>query len=198
MDPPRGGGREKEEKEEEEEEERRPALPPSLRPPGAAAMGVSSAWLAALSGPEEARLLEVLSYALVGCMALAVPLANAVGIPYGRYTSPHFGCPVPATLAWAVQEAPAFLVPLALALSGHGARLGDWPNRILLGLFLGHYAYRAFIFPFLIRGGKPTPLLTCSLAFIFCMYNGYLQGRSLTNYAEYPSNWLTDPRFILG
>ncbi|XP_042317165.1 3-oxo-5-alpha-steroid 4-dehydrogenase 1 [Sceloporus undulatus] len=57
---------------------------------------------------------------------------------------------------------------------------------------------RSFIFPFLIRGGKPTPFFTCLLAFIFCTYNGYLQGRSLSNYVEYPSNWLTDPRFILG
>ncbi|XP_013923431.1 PREDICTED: 3-oxo-5-alpha-steroid 4-dehydrogenase 1-like, partial [Thamnophis sirtalis] len=57
---------------------------------------------------------------------------------------------------------------------------------------------RSFIFPFLIRGGKSTPLFSFVSAFIFCSYNGYLQGRSLTNYAEYSSNWITEVRFILG
>nr|XP_034959244.1 3-oxo-5-alpha-steroid 4-dehydrogenase 1 [Zootoca vivipara] len=30
------------------------------------------------------------------------------------------------------------------------------------------------------------------------MYNGYLQGRSLSNYAEFSSDWPTTLRFILG
>uniref|UniRef100_G1N3N3 Steroid 5 alpha-reductase 1 n=1 Tax=Meleagris gallopavo TaxID=9103 RepID=G1N3N3_MELGA len=54
--------------------------------------------------------------------------------------------------------------------------------------FLVHY--RALIFPFLIRQGKPTPFFTFLLALLFCIYNGYLQGRSLSTYAEYPSDWL--------
>ncbi|NWX15551.1 S5A1 dehydrogenase, partial [Aegotheles bennettii] len=58
--------------------------------------------------------------------------------------------------------------------------------------------YRALIYPFLIREGKPTPFFTFVLALLFCIYNGYLQGRSLTNYAKYASGWLKDPRFITG
>uniref|UniRef100_A0A8C3BUR9 3-oxo-5alpha-steroid 4-dehydrogenase (NADP(+)) n=1 Tax=Cairina moschata TaxID=8855 RepID=A0A8C3BUR9_CAIMO len=58
--------------------------------------------------------------------------------------------------------------------------------------------YRALVFPFLIRQGKPTPFFTFLLALLFCVYNGYLQGRSLSNYAEYPSGWLKDPRFVAG
>ncbi|PKK34375.1 steroid-5-alpha-reductase, alpha polypeptide 1 (3-oxo-5 alpha-steroid delta 4-dehydrogenase alpha 1), partial [Columba livia] len=57
---------------------------------------------------------------------------------------------------------------------------------------------RALIFPLLIRQGKPTPFFTFVLALLFCVYNGYLQGRSLTNYAKYHSDWLKDPRFITG
>ncbi|XP_058034665.1 3-oxo-5-alpha-steroid 4-dehydrogenase 1 [Ahaetulla prasina] len=64
--------------------------------------------------------------------------------------------------------------------------------------FLLQAETRSFIFPFLIRGGKSTPFFVFVSAFIFCLYNGYLQGRSLTNYAEYPANWLTELRFILG
>ncbi|NXA33954.1 S5A1 dehydrogenase, partial [Eudromia elegans] len=58
--------------------------------------------------------------------------------------------------------------------------------------------YRALVFPFLIRQGKPTPFFTFLLALLFCVYNGYLQGRSLSAYAEYPSDWLKGPYFITG
>ncbi|XP_043921341.1 3-oxo-5-alpha-steroid 4-dehydrogenase 1 isoform X3 [Protopterus annectens] len=57
---------------------------------------------------------------------------------------------------------------------------------------------RALIYPFLIRGGKATPFIPFILAFIFCMYNGYLQGRYLSQYGIYPEDWITDPRFIVG
>ncbi|XP_010142349.1 PREDICTED: 3-oxo-5-alpha-steroid 4-dehydrogenase 1-like, partial [Buceros rhinoceros silvestris] len=56
----------------------------------------------------------------------------------------------------------------------------------------------ALIFSFLIRAGKPTPFFIFVLALLFCTYNGYLQGRSLTSYARYPSGWLKDPCFITG
>ncbi|XP_060110494.1 3-oxo-5-alpha-steroid 4-dehydrogenase 1 [Heteronotia binoei] len=160
----------------------------------------SAAFWRRLSGPEEQRALEVLSYGLAGCMAAAVVLGRTfrVSLPYGRYAAALHCGSVPARPAWLLQEAPSFLLPLLLVLRSDGAQLPRWPNRILLALFLAHYAYRAFIFPFLIRGGKPTPIFTCVLAFAFCSCNGYLQGRSLSNYAEYQSSWLKDPRFILG
>ncbi|XP_063154789.1 3-oxo-5-alpha-steroid 4-dehydrogenase 1 isoform X2 [Candoia aspera] len=152
-----------------------------------------------VSGPQEERLLKQMSYGLVVFISLAVVFVlHRAGAPYGRYYSASYGRSVPATLAWMVQEMPAFLFPLQLVLGSDGDRLRFWPNRILLGLFLVHYFYRSFIFPFLIRGGKPTPFITFVLAFSFCLYNGYLQGRSLSNYAEYSPNRLTEPYFILG
>ncbi|KAM9166594.1 3-oxo-5-alpha-steroid 4-dehydrogenase 1 isoform 2-T2 [Pangshura tecta] len=151
-----------------------------------------------LSGPEERWLLGSLSYGLVGIGALSMLLLRFVRMPYGRYSTRRFGCPVPARLAWLLQELPALLVPLGLSLFSGAARVSEWPNRVLLALFIGHYAHRALIFPFLIRGGKPTPFITFTLALIFCVYNGYLQGRSLSNYAEYPSGWLKGPCFIVG
>uniref|UniRef100_A0A8C5SDP8 Steroid 5 alpha-reductase 1 n=1 Tax=Laticauda laticaudata TaxID=8630 RepID=A0A8C5SDP8_LATLA len=69
--------------------------------------------------------------------------------------------------------------------------------KIIIKYFFYFSYSRSFIFPFLIRGGKSTPFFVFVSAFIFCSYNGYLQGRSLSNYAEYSSNWLTEPRFIL-
>ena len=61
-----------------------------------------------------------------------------------------------------------------------------------------YFCYRSLIYPFLIRGGKPTPLDSFVLAIIFCMYNGYMQIRYLSHYADYPAHWVTHPRFIAG
>ncbi|XP_070795221.1 3-oxo-5-alpha-steroid 4-dehydrogenase 1 [Pituophis catenifer annectens] len=159
----------------------------------------SEAFWQRVSGPQEEQLLKQMSYAMVGFLILAIMfVVHRAEAPYGRYASNSYGYPVPATLAWMVQESPAFLFPVMLVLCSDGDRLSFWPNRFLLGLFLVHYFYRAFIFPFLIRGGKSVPFFVFVSAFIFCSYNGYLQGRSLTNYAEYSSNWLTELRFILG
>lgn len=57
---------------------------------------------------------------------------------------------------------------------------------------------RALIYPFLIRGGKPTPFVSFALAFLFCTYNGYMQIRYLSHFAEFPESWITDPYFIIG
>uniref|UniRef100_A0A8D0GU98 3-oxo-5-alpha-steroid 4-dehydrogenase n=1 Tax=Sphenodon punctatus TaxID=8508 RepID=A0A8D0GU98_SPHPU len=145
------------------------------------------------------RLMELLSYGMVLMGVVSVPVLRYVNMPYGRYSSGAFGCLLPARFAWMIQELPSLLVPLAFALaSGVSPRLAYWPNRFLLALFLAHYTHRALIFPFLIRGGKPTPFITFMLAFMFCTLNGYLQGRSLSNFLEYPSDWLTEPCFIVG
>ncbi|XP_033010198.1 3-oxo-5-alpha-steroid 4-dehydrogenase 1 [Lacerta agilis] len=164
----------------------------------ARALRCSEAFWRSVSGPQEQRLLNGMSYGMMGSMALGILASRYMKIPYGRYASSAFGPPIPAKVAWVLQEAPAFLVPLWLILGSDGARLSFWPNRLLLALFGIHYGYRAFIFPFLIRGGKPTPAITFLLAFIFCTYNGYLQGRSLSNYAEYSSDWPSVLRFVLG
>uniref|UniRef100_A0A8D0DPU8 3-oxo-5-alpha-steroid 4-dehydrogenase n=1 Tax=Salvator merianae TaxID=96440 RepID=A0A8D0DPU8_SALMN len=158
----------------------------------------SEAFWQRFSGRQEARMLELMGYGLVGSILASVLASLYLGLPYGRYSTSSFGPPVPARFAWTVQEAPAFFIPLMLIVCSNGARLGFWPNLILLAFFLIHYANRAFIYPCLIRGGKPTPAIPFFMAFVYCTYNGYLQGRSLSNYAEYPSDWLTDPRFILG
>lgn len=60
------------------------------------------------------------------------------------------------------------------------------------------FCCRALIYPFLIRGGKPTPFVSFALAFVFCIYNGYMQIRYLSHYAHYPANWATHPYFITG
>lgn len=61
-----------------------------------------------------------------------------------------------------------------------------------------NFLSRSLIYPWLITGGKPTPVLLAFLAFSFCTINGYIQGRYLTKYAHYEMSWLTNPCFVVG
>ncbi|XP_059334424.1 3-oxo-5-alpha-steroid 4-dehydrogenase 1 [Ammospiza nelsoni] len=158
--------------------------------------GVCALWRRA-EGPEERRLLELFSYGLMALGAVSSLLLRFIPMPYGRYSSRRFGWLLPARPAWVLQELPSLLVPLGFAACG-GAVAAARPNRVLLGCFLLHYAHRALIFPLLIREGKPTPFFTFVLALLFCAFNGYLQGRSLTTYATYPPGWLGGSCFITG
>lgn len=107
------------------------------------AMGVSDVcWLwRRVSGPEEQRLLELLSYGLVALGAGSAVLLCFIHMPYGRYSSRRFGWLLPARPAWVLQELPSLLVPIGLAACG-GAVSAAWPNRILLGCFIVHYVQR--------------------------------------------------------
>nr|XP_004666165.2 3-oxo-5-alpha-steroid 4-dehydrogenase 1 isoform X1 [Jaculus jaculus] len=146
----------------------------------------------------EARLLDALAYleGSFGCLCLA--MLPRLGSPYGRYSDRWPGPRVPARAAWLLQELPSLVWPLHECARTSAARLGCRPNCVLLAMFLVHYIQRTLVFPFLIRGGKPTPLLSFVLAFAFCNYNGYLQSRYLSNFAMYAEDWVTHPCFLTG
>uniref|UniRef100_A0ABI7Y337 3-oxo-5-alpha-steroid 4-dehydrogenase n=1 Tax=Felis catus TaxID=9685 RepID=A0ABI7Y337_FELCA len=148
--------------------------------------------------PAEGSHLDALAYLECALGLLGSVLLKLVRSAYGRYASPRPACRVPARAAWALQELPSLAVPLWVCARTAAERLRHAPNRVLLAMFLVHYAQRSLIFPLLIRGGKPMPLYTCTLAFTFCVYNGYLQSRYLSQYAVYADDWVTDPRFLVG
>ena len=53
----------------------------------------------------------------------------------------------------------------------------------LFAAFTIHYSNRVLIYPWRIRGGKPTPISIMASAFFFCIWNGYIQGYYLTQIA---------------
>lgn len=136
--------------------------------------------------------------ALAGLAMVTFPVLFRVTAPYGRYTRDRFGPTLDRTVAWVVMEAPAAL-GMAL-LFWLGDRHGDPVAIVFLLLWEAHYLYRAFVFPFRLRGErKRATLLTAALAVFFNLANVYVNGRWLFALAPgYPPSWLWDPRFVAG
>jgi 3-oxo-5-alpha-steroid 4-dehydrogenase 1 len=140
-------------------------------------------------------------------LVAAICLIAGITAPYGRYYSQDknsfwlHGPPVPTLIAWVVQESPALVLPTWMTIVGwsSGASpLAQWPNRILLGMFIAHYFYRTLIFPVRLNSKRPVPSVVVFMAYLFCTVNGYIQGRYFSALASYPSTWLHDIRFITG
>ena len=139
---------------------------------------------------------------LVGFFA-AAPLTFLlllfVDAPYGRHVGSVWQGPtISNRLAWVVMEAPAPLVFAFCFLIGTSRSApAMW---VFLLMWESHYIYRAFIYPFTLRGArKRMPLLVAALGFTFNVLNGYLNGRYLFSLSGgYPDRWLLDPRFLLG
>lgn len=154
---------------------------------------------ALFSSPEqELSSLDCMAYFMLFMAACSFVTFLFEDVPYGRYTTGKYGFPVNAKFAWFVQELPAFLVPFCLIVWASSSKTSVLENQLLIAMYMCHYTQRSFIYPFLIRGGKPTPFGSFAMAFIFCIYNGYMQIRYLSHYAEYPAHWVTHPCFIIG
>jgi 3-oxo-5-alpha-steroid 4-dehydrogenase 1 len=118
--------------------------------------------------------------------------------PYGRHSRSGFGPAINARLAWLLMEAPSPLGMILLFLLGR--RPGDAMAALFLGLWLCHYGYRAFLFPFLLpKGARPMPVLVLASGAFFNAVNVYLNGGWLFFLAPpRPAGWLASPQFLLG
>ncbi|XP_056267882.1 3-oxo-5-alpha-steroid 4-dehydrogenase 1 [Pseudoliparis swirei] len=150
------------------------------------------------SEEEELHTLDCMAYAMVLMAACTCVTLLFENVPYGRYATRKYGFPVDARLAWFIQELPAFMLPLGLVFWTSCARTSMLPNQLLIAMYFCHYVQRSLIYPLLIRGGKPTPFISFALAIVFCTYNGFMQVRYLSHYADYPAGWVTRPSFIAG
>lgn len=103
------------------------------------------------------------------------------------------------TLAWVIQESPNLIMILVcLFYFTPHTWSNSLANQILVGLFAIHYIQRTLIFPFLIKGGKPSTFLVFLFALIFCAFNGYIQIRYLTNFSPLTSKDVYNLHFIVG
>ncbi len=116
--------------------------------------------------------------------------------PYGRFARSGWGPTIPARAGWVGMEAVSPIVFLVVFLTGEH-RAATVPLAFLL-LWQLHYVQRAFVYPFLMRGGRRMPVLVALLAVCFNLLNAYINARWVSSLGDYPTSWLTDPRFLLG
>ncbi len=117
--------------------------------------------------------------------------------PYGRHLRKGWGPTLNPRVAWILMEAPS---PIGFALVFFAsARAFELVPLTLAGLFLLHYVYRSFIYPFRTRGGARKPVLTVSFGSVFNICNGSINAYAITELAPHlQASWLYDPRFLLG
>jgi 3-oxo-5-alpha-steroid 4-dehydrogenase 1 len=130
-------------------------------------------------------------------VALAViPYLLLRPAPYGRHARPGWGKTVPARLAWLLMEAPSPLGMTVLFVVGSGRGLAG----VVLAMWLCHYLYRAFVYPFLLpTGARPMPVVVLASGEFFNLVNVYLNGYWSFFLAEPASaTELSSPRFLLG
>jgi 3-oxo-5-alpha-steroid 4-dehydrogenase 1 len=152
---------------------------------------------------DESTRTTALAMIMIGTALMTLPiLLFGPTAPYGRYSTTGWGFMIPNKLAWVTQEILSLAVPLIwmifFADDTQLSRIYEVPvNSILVGMFLIHYVNRDVIYPFRLRGGKPTPCTVWFLAFVFCLYNGYMQTYYFLNDAPRDDS-MTRPTFILG
>lgn len=142
------------------------------------------------------------TWTVLGLVAMGVVsffLLLFISAPYGRHLRPGWGPTLKARALWVIMEAPSPISFVVVYVMSDRA-LATVPL-ILFGMYMLHYVYRAFIYPFRMRGGdKQEPLLTGVLAFAFNTANGSTNAFAITELAPHlwSPAWLTDPRFIIG
>jgi protein-S-isoprenylcysteine O-methyltransferase Ste14 len=137
--------------------------------------------------------LVILQFALAGLTVLGLAFITA---PYGRFTRGGWGPTVPARLGWLGMEAVSSIFFIVIFLTGdHRAQAVPL---VFLALWQLHYVRRSFVYPFLMRGGRRMPVVVPLMAVCFNLLNSYINARWVSDLGDYPTSWLTDPRFLLG
>lgn len=129
---------------------------------------------------------------------LLVPIQLFYTAPYGRHTRRGWGPLIDNKIGWVIMELISPLVFGYLFLTGSNEKTG--PMWIIFGLWMAHYLHRSIIFPMQLRTtGKKMPVSIALSAAVFNVGNGFFNGYWLgTLSASYPTNWLLDPRFVVG
>jgi 3-oxo-5-alpha-steroid 4-dehydrogenase 1 len=143
--------------------------------------------------PGPYRILVLLEIALAVVTFVSLRFMTA---PYGRYQRAGWGVTVPARAAWLVMESASPVLFAAVFWSG--PRRPGSVALVLFAMWQSHYLYRAFVYPFLLRGGRRMPLTVMLLAIAFNVLNASVNAYWVGALGRYPDRWLADPRFLVG
>lgn len=118
---------------------------------------------------------------------------------YGKFYDKKWGPAINNKLGWVLMESPVFIAMLVLWLCSD--RRGDLVRLAFLFLFELHYFQRSFVFPLRLRGKSVMPLSIVLMGVTFNVLNALMQGGWIFYVSPddyYPSDWLTNPKFISG
>ena len=142
-------------------------------------------------------------YAYTIATLLAVAAFSIVSLcfraaSYGRHVQEGWGPYLSAKWSFVVMELPAPIVFLWVYFSSE--RAFDPARLVPAALFVGHYIYRAFVYPFLGQGADKTqPLTLSATAFAFNTANGAVNAFAVTRLAPHLTTaWLCEPRIWIG
>ncbi|PHH89304.1 hypothetical protein CDD83_6316 [Cordyceps sp. RAO-2017] len=112
---------------------------------------------------------------------------------------------LPGRAAWLTMEAPGFMTLLYVMRTMpamHGVEDLPWQNRVLAGLFVIHYTYRAVLFPLLQPSMAPIHLYVWAMAVAFQLCNATCLGSWLAAYGPTTAEaWAAQsplPQFVAG
>jgi 3-oxo-5-alpha-steroid 4-dehydrogenase 1 len=137
------------------------------------------------------------TYTEIAFAAITAVLLCFIVAPYGRHGRGGFGPTLPTHWAWVFMELPTVAVFVPLYMSGKNSL--EAAPLVLLLLWLSHYVYRTFIFPFRLKGSdKRTALLIVIMGAAFNSLNATIISLELSHFGHYENGWLIDPRFLIG
>lgn len=139
-----------------------------------------------------------LLYAWIAIGVIAFPFLLMKTAPYGRHTSEGWGPMIPNQIGWMLMEgfAPFFI--------SFWFWTGDLQKTnasyFFYGLYVAHYVYRSYIFPFRTHTkGKKIPLVISGSAILFNVCNTFVLGYFLGNIGgNYSDDYFLSAQFIIG
>ena len=144
---------------------------------------------------------EIYNYILYTWIALGIvafPILLKQTAPYGRHSSDSWGPMIANQLGWMIQEGGAPLFISFWFWTGNLEKTNT--SYFFYTLYMLHYIYRSYIFPFRTKTkGKKMPLVICGSAVFFNLCNTFIIGYFLGNIGgNYSNAYFTSLPFILG
>jgi len=139
-----------------------------------------------------------LLYAWIATGLIAFPFLLKKTAPYGRHTTEGWGPMISNQWGWVIQEGVA---PIFISFwFWTGSIEKTTASYFFYGLYVAHYIYRSYIFPFRTQTkGKKIPLVICGSAVFFNFCNTFIIGYFLGNIGgNFDDEYFTSPQFIIG
>lgn len=128
--------------------------------------------------------------------AIVFTILFFISAPYGKFSRRGWGPSVRSKWAWMIMEFPSPALMIFFFISSENKYI---PQIIFILLWLSHYLYRTFIYPFRQSGkDKDYPVLLVIMAFTFNCLNGFVNGYGIFHLYNYNNNYLLTGHFILG